>query len=322
MNKLIILAGASGAGKSFLLEQMKNVNPNIIPIKKLSTRKPRSYEKEGTEVDLYFNCDVDKIQRQCKYVYPYGKETYGIIKEDIDCALRQGKIPAVIVRDCKEIIDIKKDYKGKTVTLYMQSGYSGTDLEKILIEQGREDIDITERDKRTKRDYEQYRKYFREFNGVLINYYEPDPLIEHFRDILDNENIKDPTKHKDIFVIMSFDAEMNNIYTEIKIAGKLIDEQINIHRVDEQGGATYAISNAILNKINEAELIICDLTKNKQNVYFELGYAMAKNKPIIIVAEKGTDIKFDVAGYKILFYKDVTDLKEKLQSNLKSFYSI
>src|SRR6185436_6324039 len=115
MNKLIIVAGASGAGKSFLLQQMNEIDSNIVPIKKLSTRNPRPYEaKPGSEVDLIFNCTTDEIKRKCQYIYKYEKETYGIRKSEIDSALSHGKMPFVIVRDCQEILELKKDYENKT----------------------------------------------------------------------------------------------------------------------------------------------------------------------------------------------------------------
>jgi guanylate kinase len=327
MNKLIILAGASGAGKSFLLQQMSKINKNIAPIKKLTTRKARPYESSSCEIDLIFGCDSNDIKEKCKYNYIYDGETYGIIKEEIDNALFEGKSPFVIVRDCEEILDMKNDYPGKTITLYMQSGFSGSDLEEVLRKQGRDDIDISKRDRRTRHDYEKYRIYCSEFDGVLINYFEEEPLISHFKTLLKNEELKDPTIHKDIFVLMSFNDDMANTYEEMTFAIDQLNnelnfkEKLNIHRVDDQRGGTYLISDTILKQINQAEVILCDLTQEKQNVYFELGYAIAKKKTIIITAQKDTKIQFDVAGYKINFYNNITELKKKLLLNLKCLYS-
>ncbi len=323
MNKLIIIAEASGAGKSFLLQQMSRIDKNIVPIKKLSTRMQRPYENNPTaEVDLKFGCDENEIKEKCKYTYIYDGETYGIIKDDIDKVLKEGKMPFVIVRDCIEIRDIKKDYNGKTITLYLQSGFSGEDLEKVLRSQGREEIDISKRDQRTRKDYEQYRMYFKEFDGVLINYYEEDSLIEHFRAILKNEQLKDPTKHKDIFVLMSFSPEMQDTYEEMKVAVELYDKSINIHRIDEHRGGTYTISNQILQRIDQAEYIICDLTEEKPNVYYELGYATANKKTVLLTAKKGTHLHFDIAGYRVVFYTSMIDLKNQLREELKNYYNV
>src|SRR5258706_9132344 len=200
MNKLIIMAGASGAGKSFLLQQISEIDDNIVPIKKLSTRSARDYEKEEfSGVDLVFDCSVATIKEKCQFRYKYEKETYGIRKSDIDSAFAKGKIPFVIVRDCEEIKALKEEYPNKTLTLYLQSGLSGEDLARVLREQWRGEIDIKLREARSKIDFDQYRHYFAEFKHVLINFFEPDPLIEHFKGILSHEKSIDPTKHNDIF---------------------------------------------------------------------------------------------------------------------------
>lgn len=319
MNKLIIVAGASGAGKSFLLQQMSEIDPSIVPIKKLSTRKPRAYEKKpSAQVDLIFECSLRKIQAECQFIYRYESETYGIRKSDIDAALAKGRIPFVIVRDCEEIIALKKEYN-KTLTLYLQSGYSGQDLAAVLRRQGRDEIDIETRDARSRKDYEQYRDYFKQFDYVLINYFEGDPLIEHFKKILSYEKYRDPTKHKDVFVLMSFSPDMTDIYEEIKIAATLHDTKINVHRIDDEPGA-FTISDEILKKIRQAELVICDLTQERPNVYYELGYATAESKPLILTAKTGTKLHFDIQNYRVIFYDSTTDLRNKLKREFEHFY--
>jgi hypothetical protein len=192
-------------------------------------------------------------------------------------------------------------------------------LKRFLRQQGREEIDISKRDRRTRQDYEQYRRYFQEFDAVLINYYEEDSLIEHFKAILKNEKLKDPTTFKDIFVLMSFSPEMKDTYEEMKVAVQLFNKGVNIHRIDDHRGM-YTISNQILHRIDQAEVIICDLTEEKPNVYYELGYATANNKFIILTAKQGTKLHFDIAGYRVVFYISMTDLKLKLIDELKNYY--
>jgi Cdc6-like AAA superfamily ATPase len=52
---------------------------------------------------------------------------------------------------------------------------------------------------------------------------------------------------------------------------------------------TTCISADILNAINECEIFVCDLTYFNHNVLFELGYAIAKNKNILILLNNNID---------------------------------
>ncbi len=318
MKRLIIIAGASGAGKSFLLQQMSEIDENIVPIKKLSTRSPRKYEeKPGAKIDLKFNCSIQQI-KECQYKYRYEQNSYGILQEDIISTLNQNKMPFVIVRDCEEIIELKKDYPDALV-LYLQSGLSGNDLAKILKLQGRDEIDIKTRDERSKKDHSQYVRHPQLFDYTLINYFESDSLIEHFKCILRIEKEKYSTERKFIFIIMSFSEAMKDIYEEMKFAAEIYDTDLKLERIDDNFG-DYKITEAILSKIEAAEFIICDLTEEKPNVYFELGYARGINKTVVLTAKKGTQIHFDVNGYRVIFYSSPTELKKKLAKEFKYFY--
>lgn len=319
MKRLIIIAGASGAGKSFLLQQMSEIDSNIVPVKKLSTRSPREYEKKsGAEIDLLFDCTNEQI-KECKYKYRYENNSYGILKEDIENALDHNNIPFVIVRDCEEIIELKKDYKDALV-LYLQAGLSGDDLANILKKQGRDEIDINTRDERSKKDHSQYVRYPELFDYTLVNYFESDSLIEHFKSILRIEKGKYSIIRKFIFVIMSFSPKMKDTFEEMKFAAEAYGNNLKIERIDDNLG-DYVITEAILKKIHEAEFIICDLTEERPNVYFELGYARGIQKTVILTAKHGTKIHFDVEGRKVVFYSSLTELKQKLKKEFNYFYN-
>ena len=321
MKKLIIIAGAAGAGKSFLLQQMSEIDKNILPIIKLSTRKPREYEKsKNSLIDLIFNCSKDEIRNKCQYLYRYENEIYGIVKTDIDNALCSNKSPFVIVRDCEEIISLKNDYQN-TLILYLHSGLSSNDLKKVLTKQGRDDIDIVTRDFRAKNDYKQYLKYFYLFDHVIINYFDSESLIEHFKGILRIENEKEMIiKRNFIFVLMSFSEKMKETYEEMKFAAKAFGKGLDIERIDDNIG-DYKITDSILKKIQLAELLICDLTVERPNVYYELGYARGLNKCVILTAKVGTKIHFDVEHYRVVRYSSSADLMKKLEKEFIYFYS-
>lgn len=97
--------------------------------------------------------------------------------------------------------------------------------------------------------------------------------------------------------------------------------EIVVERVDEKPGAV-PITDEIQRSISMARVVVCDLSDERPNVYYELGYAHGLRRDVICVARNGTKIHFDVAGLKILFFETYraleTALSEELQRLLTS----
>mgnify|MGYP001611662684 CR=1 FL=1 len=68
--------------------------------------------------------------------------------------------------------------------------------------------------------------------------------------------------------------------------------------------------------IASSRCVIVDLTENKQNVYYELGYIQAGRKTCVITAEAGTQPFFYPREHKIIFYASARELRETLTSEL------
>jgi len=164
--KLIILNGASGSGKTFAMEKMSEVSEYLQPIKKFTTRSPRSHENVDTSVDLVFDVLRSEIQK-CKYYYTYFNEDYGICASEIDKTINIGKSPVVIIRDYNTIVSLQKDYKD-SIVFYIHSAYTGQELVKILKEHGRDDIDA---DVRRVREIENFADYIRHLHLDLFHYH-------------------------------------------------------------------------------------------------------------------------------------------------------
>lgn len=85
-----------------------------------------------------------------------------------------------------------------------------------------------------------------------------------------------------------------------------------------------SITDKILSCLKDYDLVIVDLTDHNPNVFYELGYRVALNKPFIQLKSKADTIPFDVANINTLDYNlgdldDVERTKERLITMIKTF---
>lgn len=62
------------------------------------------------------------------------------------------------------------------------------------------------------------------------------------------------------------------------------------------------IHGDIIQNLSDSELVLADFSQLNPNVMFEAGIRVSVNKPLVIVAEKGTSLPFDTAGINTFFY--------------------
>lgn len=219
MARLIVVAGASGAGKTFMLSELSEYRDDIIPIKKLTTRTHRMDEPKEESIDLIFNCSASDVKK-CDYTYQYCGKQYGFEKQKIDTILKNNKNPIVIIAKCDTIAKIKRDYHDALV-LYVNSGLSGKDLKEKLIEY-RDPIEVEERMRRQKNGFIDYIHHMNKgfFDYFLVNYFD-DTFLQQIEYILEEE-LNEQSDANYIFVIMSFDKKYDDVYTALKMAGKMI----------------------------------------------------------------------------------------------------
>jgi len=60
----------------------------------------------------------------------------------------------------------------------------------------------------------------------------------------------------------------------------------------------------IVRGIQEAKVVIAEITPKNRNVYYEVGYAHALNLPTILLVAKDTELPFDIKGYRCIFYEN------------------
>lgn len=114
---------------------------------------------------------------------------------------------------------------------------------------------------------------------------------------------------------MQFTKPYNELYVEVV---KPICEEFQIAslRADETYGPGLIIAD-VVKQITESRLVVAEITPANPNVYYEVGYAHALNKPTILIAEKGTQLPFDVSPFRVLFYENSIDGKRRVEEGLR-----
>jgi hypothetical protein len=122
-----------------------------------------------------------------------------------------------------------------------------------------------------------------------------------------------------VFVIMSFvSSDSDGLFAEMREECAALG--LRAVRVDERHGSGFIIRD-VSDLIERAEFIVCDLTDERPNVYYELGYAHGvgnEANDILLVARDGTRIHFDVAPLRVHHYTDTAHLRRIIRGELQS----
>lgn len=87
------------------------------------------------------------------------------------------------------------------------------------------------------------------------------------------------------------------------------------HKMSEIG----SISKQIIKEIYDSKLVIANLTNINPNVMYELAFRHSTGKPVIIIAEEGTTLPFDVSVERTIFYRNDAQGTLELCENLKEY---
>jgi hypothetical protein len=119
-----------------------------------------------------------------------------------------------------------------------------------------------------------------------------------------------------IFVLMPFDKKFTDIY-KFGIKGTADDVGAYAERLDEQIFKEEMLDR-IFNQISKADVIIGDMTDRNPNVFYEVGYAHALGKIVLLLTQRAEDIPFDLTHHQHIVYGgSISILKSELISKLQ-----
>lgn len=123
-----------------------------------------------------------------------------------------------------------------------------------------------------------------------------------------------------VFVLMPFAKRFDEIY---RLAIKEPLERIGhtCQRVDEIQ-FTGNIMDEVYKGIRAASLVVADMTGRNPNVFYEVGYAHALDKTVILVTQKVDDIPFDLRSQRHIVYgRSIVRLRDELIKTVQTLRS-
>jgi hypothetical protein len=133
-------------------------------------------------------------------------------------------------------------------------------------------------------------------------------------------NVVEATKYRSgtAFIMMWMDPqhpELMDVADTVRTVFRTFDiRAVRADDIEHEG----LISERVINEIRTSEFLFADLTGTRPNVYYEVGYAHALGKRVILFRKAGTGVHFDLAGFNCPEYENLRDLCKKLERRLVS----
>lgn len=123
---------------------------------------------------------------------------------------------------------------------------------------------------------------------------------------------------KKAFVAMWFKEALNEIWRDgfYQVLDEIGYEPVRIDQIEHNN----KICDEIIAEINKCSLLIADFTGHRGGVYFEAGYAMGKDIPVIWTcqADDIDDAHFDTRQYNHITWNGIDDLRHKLKNRIEA----
>lgn len=113
---------------------------------------------------------------------------------------------------------------------------------------------------------------------------------------------------------MPFDKEFDDTY-KLGIRPACDEAGAYCERLDEQIFDERMLDR-IYNQISKADMLVADMSDRNPNVFYEVGYAHALGKRVILLTKSGGDIPFDLKQHFHIVYENISSLKDELRARV------
>lgn len=117
------------------------------------------------------------------------------------------------------------------------------------------------------------------------------------------------------FVLMPFGSPNDDVYQHV-IRPAFQEFYLTCSRADERRDLSEILAD-IIQGIDEADIILAELTGQNPNVMYELALAHAMNKPTIMICRGVDDVPFDLMVFRVILYEETAKGLAYLQSQLR-----
>lgn len=119
------------------------------------------------------------------------------------------------------------------------------------------------------------------------------------------------------FVVMQFTPPFDELFEDVihPVCAEMGIEASRSSDIYRPG----LIIQDIIQGLAESQVVIAEITPANPNVFYEVGYAHALNKPTILLAnrEETAQLPFDLWGFRVVFYDDTIRGKSSVESDLR-----
>lgn len=120
----------------------------------------------------------------------------------------------------------------------------------------------------------------------------------------------DVVGHPLVLVLCAFTPDMEPVFEAVAAAATAVG--LRAVRVKDVPG-DYRVTDTILTLLKTARLVVADLTHDRPNVYFELGYARGFGKTVVTTIRAGSKAHFNVQDWTYLEYIDSRPLEHEIR---------